>query len=159
MTLSRDSGLRWLLLALRLILGAIFIYAAWTKLRESWLLFAMAIDAYGVLPQWGVTAVARGLPWLELGLGILLIAGFRLKISSTAVSLLLLTFFALMVRSYARGMEINCGCFGTGEAISPRTMLRDGALLAGSLFLTVMSFRKSRAPAFPELMSDSLRFR
>src|SRR5581483_3504966 len=147
-------GLRWLLLAVRLVLGAVFIYAAWTKLRESWLLFAMAIDAYGVLPQWGVTAVARGLPWLELALGILLITGFRLKISSTAASLLLLLFFSLMVRSYALGMSINCGCFGTGEAISPRTLLRDGALLAASLFLTVMSFRKPRSPAFPELMAQ-----
>ena len=56
-------------------------------------------------------------------------------------------FFALMVRAYTRGEAIDCGCFGPGEAISPWTLLRDGSLLGGALFLTVMAFRKPRKPA------------
>ena len=56
-------------------MGVVFLYAAWTKLREPWLLFAMTVDAYGILPQWAVMAVARTLPWAELVLGVLLISG------------------------------------------------------------------------------------
>jgi hypothetical protein len=52
-----------------------------------------------------------------------------------------------MVRAYATGMEINCGCFGPGEAISVRTLVRDGGLLAVSLFLTWTSFRGRRRAA------------
>ena len=38
--------MRRLLITLRLIVAAVFLYAAYTKLREPWLVFAMAIDAY-----------------------------------------------------------------------------------------------------------------
>ena len=144
---SSNRVSRTVVLVLRLALGAVFAYAAWTKLRQPWELFAMSIDAYGVLPYWAVLLVARTLPWAELLIGIGLAAGLWLRVSAAAASLLLLVFFGLMVRSYAKGMEINCGCFGLGEAISPRTLARDGALLAVSLFLTSRSFLGRRNAA------------
>jgi len=131
-------------LALRIALGAVLVYAAWTKLREPWELFAMSIDAYKVLPYWAVVAEARTLPWAEMLIGLALMAGRWLRLSAAAASLLLLVFFGLMVRAYAKGMQIDCGCFGGGDAISPRTLVRDGGLLAGYLLLTWMSFRSRR---------------
>jgi len=131
---------RLLLLALRVVLGAIFIYAAWLKLRDPWQLFAMSIDAYRILPLGAVELAAHVIPWLELAVGLLLISGFWLQISGTLVSLLLLTFFGLMVRAYAKGMAIDCGCFGPGEAISWKTLLRDGTLVAAALLVTTMAF-------------------
>lgn len=139
---SPNKALILLVWLARLALGAVFVYAAWTKLREPWLLFAMSIDAYKVLPQWAVLVVARALPWFELALGLVLISGRLPKISSVAASALLALFFGLMVRAYAVGEKIDCGCFGPGEAISPLTLARDGSLLAGALFLAAMSFRK-----------------
>jgi uncharacterized membrane protein YphA (DoxX/SURF4 family) len=136
------------LLVLRLGLGAVFGYAAWSKLREPWMLFAMSVDAYHVLPEWGAIAVARTLPWFELLLAVLLVTGLGKRITTVASSALLAAFFALMVRSYARGEGIDCGCFGPGEAISPVTLVRDGSLLAGSLLLTAAAFLgKTRKPA------------
>ncbi|HEY7389310.1 MAG TPA: MauE/DoxX family redox-associated membrane protein [Bryobacteraceae bacterium] len=140
MTSSPGKVLRIISIALRLGLGAVFGYAAWTKLREPWMLFAMSVDAYHVLPEWGAVAVARTLPWLELMLAVTLVAGIWKRITLPAASALLAVFFGLMVRSYARGEGIDCGCFGTGEAISPITLLRDGGLLAISLFLTATAF-------------------
>jgi uncharacterized membrane protein YphA (DoxX/SURF4 family) len=136
---------RAIFLLLRLALGAVFVYAAWTKLRAPWQLFAMQVDAYRLLPQWAVVFVARTLPWAELLIGLLLIAGRFLRLASVAGSLLLLSFFAMMVRTYASGMQIDCGCFGPGDTISIRTLLRDGALLAASLTLAAMAFVKARA--------------
>jgi hypothetical protein len=57
-------------LVLRVVLGVIFVYAAWVKLREPWALFAMSIDSYQVLPLWAVEQVARVLPWFELLLAV-----------------------------------------------------------------------------------------
>jgi uncharacterized membrane protein YphA (DoxX/SURF4 family) len=130
--------------ALRVVLGAVFVYAAWTKLRQPWELFAMSIDAYKVLPYWAVVGVARTLPWAELAIGLALMAGRWLRVSTAAASLLLLGFFVLMVRTYLKGMQIDCGCFGLGDPISPRTLARDGTLLAGYLFLTWTSFSSRR---------------
>ena len=136
---------RRLLLILRVTLAIVFLYAAYSKLRQSWLLFAMAIDAYRLLPQWAVLALARTLPWCELALGILLLTGFWLRQTALAASLLLAVFFGVMLRSYAGGLEIKCACFGLGEAISVRTLLRDGVLVIASVVLTALAFRRARA--------------
>jgi hypothetical protein len=50
-----------------------------------------------------------------------------------------------MVRSYLLGQQINCGCFGLGEALSPKTLARDAALLGLSLAVTVGAFLMKRA--------------
>jgi uncharacterized membrane protein YphA (DoxX/SURF4 family) len=137
-------------IALQIILGAVFIYGAWAKLQNPWQLFAMDIDGYHVLPPFradaltAVEVVARSLPWLEGALGVALIAGIWLRIFSSISSLLMLTFFGLMVSAFATGKKIDCGCFGPGEEISKLTLARDGALLAGSLALTWMAFRRRR---------------
>jgi uncharacterized membrane protein YphA (DoxX/SURF4 family) len=133
--------LRRAILVLRLVLGAIFLYAAWTKLRQSYLIFAMSIDAYQLLPSGAVLVVARVLPWFELAVGLLLLTGYKLRWVSIAATGLLVMFFALMLRSYIKGEGIDCGCFGVGDAISPKTLLRDGSLLIAALLLTLAAFR------------------
>ena len=142
-----SKPLRWLELVLRIVLGGIFVYAAWVKLRDPWELYALAINSYEVLPLWAVEVVARSLPWLELAIGVGLIAGIWLRISATVTSLLLMVFFGLMVRAFAKGMQINCGCFGSTDIISWRTLLRDGSMLAASLLLTAMAFKRQRRMA------------
>jgi uncharacterized membrane protein YphA (DoxX/SURF4 family) len=132
-------------LVLRIALGGIFVYSAWSKLKDHWSLFAMAVDSYQVLPLKGVELVARTLPWIELLIGVLLIVGRWMRVATVACSVLLLVFFGLMVRAHLKGMEINCGCFGPGEAISWKTLLRDGAMVAGSLILTVVTMLKNRS--------------
>jgi uncharacterized membrane protein YphA (DoxX/SURF4 family) len=131
-------------LALRLVLGAVFLYAAFTKLRQSWLLFALSIDSYQLLPEWAVFALARTLPWLELALGVLLVAGVALRYTSLAATAVLTLFFSVMVYQYAHGAGIDCGCFGVGEALSAKTLARDGALLAGAVGLAVLALKNGR---------------
>jgi len=141
---SQSKGFRVAALLLRFALGIIFLYAAWTKISRPWELFAMAIDSYGLLPLKWVELVARTLPWLEVAIGVFLIAGIFLRSAAVATTLLLAVFFSLMVRAYAKGMEINCGCFGAGEVISWKTLLRDGSLLAAAVALASMSFLQRR---------------
>ena len=129
------------ILVLRLVLGAVFLYAAWTKLRASPLVFAMSVDSYRLLPEWAVLGVAYSLPWLELLVGILLLAGMWVRYVAAVASAILVMFFALMLRSYVQGEGIDCGCFGVGEAISVKTLLRDGSLLAAAVLLTIAAFK------------------
>jgi len=139
---SSSKSVRVAAILIRVALGAIFVYAGYVKLKEPWELFALAISSYNLLPLKMVELVARTLPWAEVVIGLMLIIGFQLRIAATACSLLLLVFFSLMVRAYAKGMEISCGCFGAGEVISWRTLLRDGSMLAGSLLITTVAFMR-----------------
>jgi uncharacterized membrane protein YphA (DoxX/SURF4 family) len=130
------------ILILRVLLGAIFVYAAYTKLQHPWLVFAMSIDAYGLLPEWGVLTVARALPWTELVLGVMLLAGVWVRYASGVMALLIGVFFGIMLFSWGKGAGIDCGCFGLGEALTIRSLARDGALAAAAIALTILSFRQ-----------------
>src|ERR1700680_2857185 len=121
-------------------LAAVFLYAAYSKLRYPAMLFALTIDSFQLLPAWAVSLVAHTLPWFELALGLLLLVGWPLRPVASLASLLLLVFFGVMVRTYARGLEIDCGCFGPGEQLGVKTLLRDGSLLALSLAVTIGAF-------------------
>jgi hypothetical protein len=57
---------------------------------------------------------------------------------------LLGVFFTLMIVSFARGLTIDCGCFGPGEALGPKTLLRDGTLLLLAIVLAVLAMRQAR---------------
>jgi len=51
-----------------------------------------------------------------------------------------------VVRSYAAGMQINCGCFATPEPLTIATVIRDGALAALAVLMTVLAFIEARKP-------------
>lgn len=144
-------------LAGRLVLGGILIYAAYTKflipgmsphppIRVALALFAMQIDSYQLLPSPAVNLLAHTLPFVEMGLGLLLVIGWRLRFSSAIATALLLGFFAVVIRSYAKGLQINCGCFGPGETLGVKTLVRDGLFVALALAVTVVAFYSHRAP-------------
>ena len=141
----------------RLVLGGILIYAGYAKIflpimhpRPSigvaLAFFALQVGSYQILPPWGVNFVAHTLPFAEIGLGLLLIIGWRLRIWATLSTLLMLGFFAAVAHSYAAGLQINCGCFATPEPLTLWTVIRDGALAALAVVMTVLAFIEARKP-------------
>ncbi|MCZ2078593.1 MAG: DoxX family membrane protein [Bryobacterales bacterium] len=132
---------------LRLALGLVFLYAGYVKLRQPWYVFAGMIDNYGVVAPSVSEVIARVLPPLEVVLGVALLAGLYRKISSAAAVVFLVPFFGLMLWAYARGMEIDCGCFGSGQTLGPRTLFRDGVLVAAAIWLAFLSWRSSAPQA------------
>jgi uncharacterized membrane protein YphA (DoxX/SURF4 family) len=137
-----------LLLIGRVALGLIFLYAAYAKLhfegewhlRDYHFLFAMAIDSYKILPISSVQLMARILPWFELALGGLLIAGVAVRWIGLITSGLLLVFIGAMTRAKILGLEINCGCFGNNEKLGTATLIRDSSLLVLALAVTIGAF-------------------
>lgn len=103
----------------------------------------VAVRAYDVLPKAGVTVVATVLPWLEIVLGLLLLAGVAVRTVAVASAMLLLVFVAGVTQAWARGLSIDCGCFGGGGAVEPgqtaygRELLRDAAFLLMAGWLIV----------------------
>lgn len=141
----------------RLVLAGIFIYAGYAKIILPTMhprppvgvalsFFAMQVDSYQLLPPGGVNFVAHTLPFAEIALGVLLLVGWQLRIWATLVSLIMLGFFAAVVRSYALGLQINCGCFANPEPLTLMTVFRDGLLLSLAGLLTVLAFLEARAP-------------
>jgi hypothetical protein len=169
-TAARGSLGRALLIVGRLALAGIFLFAAYAKMKPqaamgwsgasiktSLSMFAMQVDSYQLLPPQLVSPAAHFLPPFELFLGVWLLSGFLLRYSSLLTTLLLGAFFAMMVRTYKMGLEINCGCFGPGERLGVGTLLRDGSLLALAIAVTIGAFILSRRTRrdFSESVSGS----
>ena len=146
---------RAIILAARLILGATLVYSAWTKLSAPWPQFAVSINSYQVVPLTWLEPLARTIPWVELFLGLGLLSGILQRWFGLASALLLGFFFSLMVRSWAIGLQIDCGCFGPGEALGPMTMLRDGSLVALALIVTIAGFRSGQGASAASRMSHT----
>jgi uncharacterized membrane protein YphA (DoxX/SURF4 family) len=141
----------------RLVLGGIFIYAGYSKIflpiihphppvGVALSFFAMQVDSYQLLPPRGVNFVAHTLPFAEVVLGLLLLIGWRLRIWAVIVTLIMVGFFAAVVRSYALGLQINCGCFANPEPLTMKTVFRDGSLAALALLMTIFAFFEARQP-------------
>jgi len=130
---------RWLPVAGRLGLAAIFLYAGYAKLREPWLQFAISIDSFKAVPESWLEPMARLLPWCEVALGIALLSGILARWFSLIATLMLGLFFSVGVRAFAKGLTVDCGCFGppSRPLTEPERLaelrwaiLRDLALLA-----------------------------
>lgn len=151
---------RALLLVGRLVLAAIFLAAAYGKLSpltaKQWTLsslkitpasmnlsmtfFAMQLSSYQMLPDWAVNPIAHTLPWVELALGILLLAGVGLRYVAIIATLLLALFWAVIIRSYAMHLAVNCGCFGPTEKLTGWRIVEDGGFFALGLAVTIGAF-------------------
>lgn len=122
----------------RLVLGGVFLYAGVTKVFDPGGL-AASIRSYGLsLPEWFVTLSAYSLPLLEVLLGLYLLAGLFTRVSAWAASGLMMLFTAALVQGALRGLEIDCGCFGSTSGETSNLWIdvaRDLGLLALSLQL------------------------
>jgi uncharacterized membrane protein YphA (DoxX/SURF4 family) len=139
----------WVLLASRLIVGAIFLVAGVTKVTTPGL-FADAVRQYHLMPVSWAYPFALAIPWLEILAALYLLVGFLTRIASAACLLMLAMFEFALVQSLVTGhTNHSCGCFGTGTVnpvlafleggnhITPWDVVRDLilALLALLIFL------------------------
>jgi uncharacterized membrane protein YphA (DoxX/SURF4 family) len=124
----------------RLGLAAVWLISGGIKAADSGQTY-VAVRAYDVLPLDAVGPVAAVLPWLELALGLLLLVGLGVRVAAAASAALLLAFVAGLLQAWARGLAIDCGCFGGGGAVDPDAtaygleLLRDAGFLALAVWL------------------------
>jgi uncharacterized membrane protein YphA (DoxX/SURF4 family) len=132
---------------LRLLLGAVFLYASYDKILHPEA-FAQAVYNYQILPDPAVNLVALTLPWLELLLGLCLATGFWLPGATVMSTGLLTIFIGALVFNAIRGLDVHCGCFSSQASDGPAglwTIARDVSFLVVSSFLTVKVFFSTRS--------------
>ena len=136
MTAGRIAA--WCSVPMRWYLGLLFIGACLHKIAEPES-FALDIATYGILPLVAINLVAIVLPWIELFVGAMLIAGWRVRAASLLVAAMMVVFLAALCIALARGLDMSCGCFASQGAeedpISRLTVLRDAAWLGLALFV------------------------
>jgi len=121
-------------LVFRWFLGIIMIYAGWNKLFDMANL-ATAIERYRIIPSETVNLFAIILPPIEIIAGVGLILGVLLEGALTITTVLLAVFLIAIESAILRGLDIDCGCFGTSDAerVGIAVLIRDVFL-----FLTVI---------------------
>jgi uncharacterized membrane protein YphA (DoxX/SURF4 family) len=134
------------LMVVRLIAGGVFLYAGWQKFADP-NQFADSIAAYQLLPQQLIDLCALSVPPLELIIGFLLLVGWQRRVAVLSASILTGVFIAAIISAIARGLTINCGCFGAGtsaKSILALELSRDLVMEAALLWEYIRQLRVAR---------------
>lgn len=132
----------WVGLLARVVTGGVWIVAGALKLPDP-AASVRAVRAYDLLPEAVVPTVGHLLPVVEVVVGVLLVLGLLTRPAAVVSSLLFVAFIVGIASAWARGMSIDCGCFGGGGFDAdardkyPGEIARDVALLAASVWLVV----------------------
>lgn len=135
---SRALALGWRL-GCRLVPAGLLLWAGLAKAfdrQES----ILAVGAYQVLPDVLVRPVATLLPWIEIGVALLLILGLFVRFAGALTLALAVVFIAGMSQAKARGLEIDCGCFGgggVGDGVSWWDIARDTPVALAGAYLAL----------------------
>ena len=130
----------WVGVVARLVTGAVWIVAGALKLPDP-AGSVRAVRAYELLPEVVVPTVGYLLPVCEVILGACLVLGVMTRVSGVLSSLLFVAFIVGIAAAWARGLQIDCGCFGGGGFDAgatekyPWEIARDVGLLLLSLWL------------------------
>ena len=126
----------------RLGLAAVFLISGYIKAIDLDQTY-VAVQAYQVLPKAAIEPVSVLLPWFEIALGVLVLLGVGTRLVAVISAGLLLLFIAGVAQAWARGLNIDCGCFGGGGQVAPdktsygTELLRDTGFLALAVWLIV----------------------
>jgi uncharacterized membrane protein YphA (DoxX/SURF4 family) len=151
----------WFGLVARLVTGGVWVVAGAIKLPDPGT-SVQAVRAYQLLPSGIVPTVGQLLPMVEIVIGLTLVVGLLTRGAAVLSALLYLAFIVAIASVWARGITIDCGCFGGGgfdpDARSqyPWEIARDVVLLLLSGYLVVVPrtrlaldnllFRRTPAP-------------
>ena len=130
----------WVGLIARIALGGVLLAAGYLKvghLDKS----QMAVRAYEVLPIDLANFLGLVLPYVEIAIVILLILGAFTRYMAIAGGFIMFIFIIAISQAWARGLTIDCGCFGGGGQVAANEtkylseILRDAGLVLLSLIL------------------------
>jgi len=139
---------RWLQIALRLVVGGMFLVAAYPKVMNA-AAFAMSVRGYKIIPFSLSNLFAIAVSWSELFAAVMLILGILTRKAASAIAILLVVFIAAIITVMVRGMVVDCGCFGEkgGSNTSWILIVRNVGLLAACII--VIKYNDGFASLYP----------
>ena len=149
----------WIGLVARLVLGGTLIVAGYLKFDELDK-SQMAVRAYELLPIPLANFLGVFLPFFEMAVGILLVLGAATRLSALASGLLMFAFMIGISQAWARGLSIDCGCFGGGGQVAPgeadylTPLLRDTGLTLLAVYLTLIPHTKFSLDKEPKSLNQ-----
>lgn len=144
----------WIGLVCRLTLGGVLFLAGFLKV-DKLEVSQMAVRSYELLPIPIANFLGQTLPFFEVVIGLLLILGAATRAVAALGGFTMFIFIIAIGQAWARGLNIDCGCFGGGGTVAPgetrylQEILRDAGLVAMALFLLrypVSKFSVDKAP-------------
>jgi uncharacterized membrane protein YphA (DoxX/SURF4 family) len=133
--------MQWIGLLARLVVGGVWLAAGLLKIPDP-TENVRAVRAYDLLPESLVPLVGHGLPVLEILVGACLLLGLLVRVNAAVSVVLLLAFIVGISSAWARGLSIECGCFGGGggpvenaQDKYPWELARDAGLVLASGWL------------------------
>jgi len=98
------------IITLRLVLGGLFLAAGLSKVGAPLQTLANIYAYQIVIPDWVANTAVHALPWMEILLGLTMIAGLWLPVTTGWIATMLLGFTALTAQAWWRELPIDCGC-------------------------------------------------
>lgn len=136
---------RYVLAATRIILGAIFVYAGSISIGTPEQ-FADSVAGYQLLPASLINLFALAIPPFEILTGALLIFGWPRRIALFSAVMLTIVFIIALSWAIARGLTIDCGCFGHGKPSRSGMWISLGRDVVMVIFLALL-YRREWKPA------------
>lgn len=124
----------WWAVAVRLAVGGIFLVSGLAKLADP-VRFLLTLREFRLLPGVAESFLAVYLPWLEFLLGLCMVVGVLHRTSALLIAGLNGVFVAAIASVIARGIEVDCGCFGLLADVLHLPDLADGKAIVRNLVL------------------------
>jgi putative oxidoreductase len=133
---ANDGEVDAAVLLIRVLLGALLLIAGVLKIGHPAEL-AASIAGFRLLPPAIVGPLAVALPYVEVLLGVYLVAGLFTRLVAVVVALQFLIYAGAIASAVLRHISASCGCFGPGDKATadwPHVLL-DLALAAVGAFI------------------------
>jgi uncharacterized membrane protein YphA (DoxX/SURF4 family) len=108
----------------------------------------VAVRAYQLFPDFVAELLAAVLPYFEIALGLLLLLGLATRLAAVLSAVLLVAFIAGVISAAARGLSIDCGCFGGGGDVGSDQTAYTAEILRDLGFLLLAGYLVGR-PSTP----------
>ncbi len=135
MRLLRHPGV---VLVAQIGIAVVFLAAALGKIGDA-AAFAKQIHYFRLLPTGLENLMAITLPWVELLAALALLLRYRPRAGAVICAGLMGVFLFAVAAAVARGLDIECGCFGTSDAsrVGTAKLLENAGLLALALIASL----------------------
>lgn len=102
----------------RVLVGLTLVLAGALKLKAGSRWFLKTLLAYDLVHGKTAALLSKGLPWVEVACGVLLVLGFFTPLVAIAGSSILLIFTSAVTSAILRDKPVDCGCFGRSTKVS-----------------------------------------